>query len=359
MSLMAGSCRLQSRALAYDEALAGHYVLATSMKVEIANAAEVLAAHRLSSWGHIQLAIDRPAPLSTRLPNRFRAEGAAVILGKRNGIQRPAIFRTLWHLPWLIAAALLLASVVLKVAVDVIWQGGDNDWPLWSLLWAEGGVIEVATWMTLGTCALMAMWLSGRTHGDEARYWGWFGVGTALLLIEDAGNTSHRFAFYLDIVASRFGLAQPGVDAGRLVVYAALGSVMLWVLIGYRGIWWNQPRLRSPLMIGYALYGIAALMSVPLNLFFGGYERIGPRVIEFLYRGKLQPLPRPVPGFDDVSTSTGFVWMDTVFEESLELFAAALLLTVSVRGLLVVGAPISPKSANGDAQDETAHPDCT
>ena len=68
-----------------------------------------------------------------------------------------------------------------------------------------------------------------------------------------------------------------------------------------------------------------------MNLFFGGYSRVGPALVDLLYGGRLQPLPEAVWGLDE-AVATGHVWMDTVVEESLELMAAAVLATVSLRG---------------------------
>ena len=244
------------------------------------------------------------------------------------GIQRSPAIGIVGNLPWLIAAALLVVAVILKIVVDVLF--GNNDWPLWFFVWAEGGVIEQATWLMLGTGALLAMWVSGRSQGGQERFWGWFAVGLALLLVEDAGNISHRFADHADLVLPRLGIAPPSRNAARLVVFSVLGGVMLWVLFAYRPIWSKRRDLRNVLVGGYLLYSAASLLSVPFNLFFGGYERIGDRLVAVLYGQRLTPMPEPVWGLDEVAT--GLVWMDSVVEESLELMAAAFLATVSVRG---------------------------
>ena len=230
--------------------------------------------------------------------------------------------------PHRIALVILAVVWVAFLAVDLVWQGSPNDWPLWFLFFREGGIVEHLTWLMLAAASLLAMFTAGRAWGrapyEFQRFWLILAIGIVLLLIEDAGDTSHRFAYYLGVV---FGEVR--LDAARLPVYVVLGGVMLYALLRYRRIWRDVPGVARPLLGGYVLYAIGAGLSVPFNLFTGGYDTVGLVVLEGWFGGALAGLPEPIWGA--TADNSHVVFMDLAIEESVELLAASLLATASLR----------------------------
>ncbi len=234
-----------------------------------------------------------------------------------------------WWWPHRIALLILAVAWVAFLAVDLVWQGSPNDWPLWFLLFRESGIVEHLTWFMLAAASLLAMLTAGRAWGRNAndvhRFWLILAIGVVLLLIEDAGNTSHRFAYYLGVV---FG--EVSLNAARLPVYLVLGGVMLYALLRYRHVWRDVPGLARPLLGGYVLYAIGAGASVPLNLFTGGYDTLGLVVFDGWFAGALAGLPEPIWGA--TADNSHVVFMDLAIEESIEFLAASLLATAGLRG---------------------------
>lgn len=243
------------------------------------------------------------------------------------------------RLPLLIGASFVGVALAAMLLVDLALGWTVAARPLWYLLFREGGPSEHLSWLLLGAAALLGAASAGRSSGADARFWAWFAFGAILLLIEDAGNTSHRFARDLDVFAGQVFGFEVSRDGGRLVVFAILGAVMLGVLLRFRDQWSRWPSVRRMLLAGYVLYGVAAGASVPFNLLGAGYQSVGDTLLATLFGGQLSRLPEPIWGA--TSDNTGYVFMDLVVEESIEVLAAALLATAAWRGWLQLTAATS------------------
>ena len=142
--------------------------------------------------------------------------------------------------------------------------------------------------------------------------------------------------------------AEVSRDAGRLVVFAIIGAVMLGVLLWFRDQWSQWPSVRRMLLAGYVTYGVAAGASVPFNLVGAGYQSVGDTLLATLFGGRLSRLPEPVWGAE--TDNTGYVFMDLVVEESIEVLAAALLATAAWRGWLRLNVETGPVVSTGQSE---------
>jgi len=246
------------------------------------------------------------------------------------------------RLPLLIGASFVVIAIAAMLVVDLALGWTSDTWPLWFHLFREGGPSEHLSWLLLGAAALLGAASAGRSSGADARFWAWFAFGAVLLLIEDAGNTSHRFARFMNM------FAEVSRDAGRLVVFAIIGAVMLGVLLWFRDQWSQWPSVRRMLLAGYVTYGVAAGASVPFNLVGAGYQSVGDTLLATLFGGRLSRLPEPVWGAE--TDNTGYVFMDLVVEESIEVLAAALLATAAWRGWLRLNVETGPVVSTGQSE---------
>ena len=247
----------------------------------------------------------------------------------------------------LVGAYLLFAWLAIAI-VDVFDVAGlraglgrDQGGPVWVHLFTEAGVTEMLQWLLLATVTLVAAIRSGeqweRRNVEAARFLTLLALSATLMLIEDAGNPSHSLAHYGEDILGRSGFLIELIF--RLPVFLIIGAVPLYAFIRY---WPKIARGRngSRLLIGgVAAYGAAAFSSVPANLLFDFYPRFGPWFSQRILGGRLLPL-EPFDSLVGQMSSrdfTGWLFMDYVYEESIELIGAALLLA----GVLALGAALS------------------
>lgn len=229
--------------------------------------------------------------------------------------------------------ALLGAAWVLFLVVDVFDVAGSRsvvarDLPTWARVFSEGHVIEWGQWLSLGVAATVAGAVAGHHHahgrGRESLLWLLIGLSAALFLIEDAGNPSHQFSRWASVV---LGDGQVAAHAGRLPVFAVVGGVPAYAVVRY----WRELRSHRPagsfVLAGLACYGFAGVSSVVLNVVTDFYVQAGEFVMQTLLRGRLARVPEGLWGGPE---ATGWMLMDAVYEESLELVAAGLLLAGAV-----------------------------
>ena len=236
---------------------------------------------------------------------------------------------------YVLAAVLMLlgAAWALFFAVDVFDVAGSRgvvarDLPTWARVFSEGHVIEWGQWLSLGLAATVAGAVAGhhQAHGHrrDGLLWLLIGVSAALFLIEDAGNPSHQFSRWARVV---LGDSQVAAHAGRLPVFAVIGAVPAYAVVRYWRELRSDPRAGNLVLAGLACYGFAGVSSVVLNVVADFYVRAGDFVMHTLLRGRLVEVPEGMGGGPE---ATGWMLMDAVYEESLELVAAGLLLAGAV-----------------------------
>lgn len=262
----------------------------------------------------------------------------------------------------LIAALLYLLLAWTAIAVIDIYDvaglrstlGRDGEGPVWVHLFGEAGVTEMLQWLLLASVTLVAAVRSGQQlqmgNVPAARFLGLLGLAAVLMLIEDAGNPSHRLGDYGEDILGTGGFVVELVF--RLPVFLVIGGVPLYAIVRY---WGRIARGRDGSLLllgGVGMYGLAAFSSVPANLLFDFYPRFGPWFTERILGGRLVSL-EPFPGLGEALTPedfTGWLFMDFVFEESVELIGAALLFA----GVLALGSALAeprqdPVEASTDA----------
>jgi len=212
--------------------------------------------------------------------------------------------------------------------VDVL--GAQPSMPVWVRVFRKRGPTEFVQWSLLLMAVLVC--LRGARLGDE-RIHGFLtlmAVATTVMLAEDLANISHLFGYLL-------GPSALGFRIGRTIIYLGIASVPTYALVRH---WSDLTVGRGYLLAGYGFYAISAGASVPANL-LGLYERIGPWMMETVFRGRLRSFPPGTVIFPeyDVPDQTGIVFLDFAIEESLELLRAACLLA----GLMTVASAIPTK----------------
>lgn len=243
--------------------------------------------------------------------------------------------------PLKFAAALLTVCLVAVAVLDLV-QVTDEPLAVWVLMFGNGGPVEWVQWALLGLTAIAAAFLSSRTR---SRFFLLFSFAAVLLLIEDAGDPRHRLAAY---ATALFGEEIAGLPTSMLVempYFAALAAVPVYALVRYRSEVWRYTSARRFVVGGYGLYAVAALGSGLREL--GSYEALG-QLIDRSLGGRL-----PMGPYEAGQGHLQFV--DGVFEESLELIAAACLL-----GLVLASASEDrvacdvPRDVEGE--QESTHP---
>ncbi|QBI20304.1 hypothetical protein ER308_12510 [Egibacter rhizosphaerae] len=212
--------------------------------------------------------------------------------------------------------------------VDVLDVGGaqalleELEQPLvFFHLFGEARPTEWLQWAALGTSGVLAGLIAGQLSAGErtrvAGAWTLFAFGMVAMLIEDAGNPRHRVAEYAERLA--------GSTAGTVAELMVMGAVAALPLLAAIWAGWHLLRAapgRRYLLAGYAVYGIAVLSSATRSLW---YERTGAALLG----DQLAPFMHGDPPEDRVN----FYVLDHLYEESLELVAATLLLVGTIASL--------------------------
>jgi len=260
----------------------------------------------------------------------------------------------------------LLATWSAVVLIDVLDIAGirtrlasGRDMPqLWWHLFREGGPTELLQWTLLGGTALVAShnagWFAarrGRSMVRERRFLTLLSVASVLMLIEDAGNPSHMVA---DSVMRFLGDEGYGVEvAARLPIFLLVGAVPLYAFVRY----WPSVGFRRPggglLLGGFAAYGVATFSSLPANMLFDFYPRVGRFVTDQLFAGRMIPIERTADWQLRFSAEefTGTLFMDYAYEESVELIGAMLLLA----GVLAFAGHLA-NTTTTEADDDVSAP---
>lgn len=242
-----------------------------------------------------------------------------------------------------VAIGYLLLALMMVGVVDVFDVAGlrsrlgrEDGAPLWLHLFQQASITEVLQWSALAVLALLASHGAGRlavfsvgsraSWQREQRFLTLLAVSALLMLIEDAGNPSHRLAQYVYDLLGQESLTIEVI--ARFPVHLIVAGVPLYTFLRY---WPSAVRGRPGaglLLGGIGAYGVTAFSSGPANALFDFYERVGPVVAERLLGGRLLPV-EPPPGLAlrfSEEVFTGALFMDYVYEESIELIGVALLL---------------------------------
>lgn len=178
---------------------------------------------------------------------------------------------------------------------------------------ADNGPIEWVQWGLLASgtigAAIGVGVLRERGLRDESRRVLWFSIALAVLAIEDPGDVRDQISRLGGEVAGR-----RGDQLGELAVFGVVGLV---ALVGLWRLWplvRDRRGLRRRLMIGYGIYAVAALMSATDTW----YPAAGDWVRERLLGDWMLPYE-----------NAGYFIFDHLIEESLELIAIALIVSVA------------------------------
>ncbi len=209
---------------------------------------------------------------------------------------------------------------------------------LWFELFSEGRVIERVQWGLLGLACLTALFARfslSATNGDPAVATTALAGGLALLLLEDSINLRHVGAYLL---LQRFDDGAIGASVLRggfeLVYFGLLALMMIAPLVVFARSRVLGRATRRWLFAAYAVYAFAGLFSVSRNLGAdGGLQgTFGAWLID-----RLDLLSRPnwldaktafsehLSENDGANGSFGYLLVDHLVEESVELIAAGLL----------------------------------
>ena len=236
----------------------------------------------------------------------------------------------------------------LFLTVDVFDVAGSRavlaaGFPTWARLFSEGHVVEWGQWLCLGAAATTAGVVAGqsRAGGDShsTALWVLVGISAALLLIEDAGNPSHRVSGWASAV---LGEGEVAGRAGRLPVFVVVAGVPTYAIVRYWRSLRADRRSSALLLSGLGCYAFAGFSSVVLNVVWDFYDRAGEFVTHTLLGERLARVPAGPWGGPE---ATGALFMDTVYEETLELLAAGLILAGTVAAASVVGRRRSPSDS--------------
>lgn len=222
-----------------------------------------------------------------------------------------------------------LAVVLIDVANvaglgDVI--GERSGAAAWVHIFGEANPIEWVQWALIGALIVVAARQSGESDPRSDRparaFWLLVAVGATMMLMEDAGNVRHRLVDWAEMsgVIDADGLMNLAVEAAW---FAAIAAVFGWAALAHgRRIGFPQKTLIYG-SAGVAFYAVAVVSSATRDL-GDWYQRAGAAAVANVYGGNLE-LPR---GWDVAEAH--HVFMDFVYEESLELLGAGFLLAAAL-----------------------------
>ena len=247
--------------------------------------------------------------------------------------------------------------LVLTWALVFVWDFSglvDHRTLAWAFLFSEGSPTEWLQWIALAGCVLTCGFLWGRTQTlgrSHAPFFGILGAGLCLMLIEDAGNLRHGLSKL--VLENLLGLPGRGLAKSvmDLVVYAALAGLMVAPFVLYLRKLRLGLRASMLFLTGYAAYGLAAFSSA--SAYVGNwYARVGNDIIaangiDIDARLSWSRMAEQVAL--GTRPDMGFWLMDFLYEESLELLGAGMILAALLS--LVQREPAGGPSARAPERD--------
>lgn len=252
-----------------------------------------------------------------------------------------------------VVVALVVAAAV-TLAVDVhdvfglrgrLAGSGLEVTYLYFHIYREGGPVEIAQWSLLATLIIAAGFRAGALRATDqvaVRFWLAVAVLGGLMLMEDAGNVRHYLAdIGVHMLPMSDPIARTLVEGAFYVLVASPALLAVWL---YRYV---GPAHRPPLRFaipGFLAYFTASVASASRVL--GDWYMAAGYWVQANVIGDLPPLPDGVRWGMDGSDVTAFMVMDLMFEESIELLGAVLLLAACLAvGVPTLGRRMSPSGS--------------
>jgi hypothetical protein len=203
------------------------------------------------------------------------------------------------------------------------------------LLWVfgEGGPTELLQWTFLGACLVLLLreirdagTVRPPGHGKAMTV---VFIGLGLMFLEDTLNTRHLVVQHiLPLLAGPTDERSVTAIGTELALYALMGGFMLAFLgLSFRAFRAAPPALRY-LALGFAAYAVAAVASASRHI-GDWYRTVGDAIIASIAPEAIALYDSwaPAQGIPSEALTLGFWFMDLAVEESLEVVAAAALLS--------------------------------
>ncbi len=263
------------------------------------------------------------------------------------------------RLTWMVGCLYLIGAWVAVVLVD-IFNTPDLQQTLIELSWispplllfhlfSEGNATEQVQriYLLISIILVIAMWRHNFKHPQKELSWvlPLLLIGFTFMYLEEHLNLRHVIAH---VWLSDYNLNHPYRILLNIGYYSALGGLMTFsmALLWYR--WRPQPPAVRFLLAGYVFYATAALGSATSH-WGGWYQTVGDAIIFGL---GLQHIPvwkhaldNPLDFMPHHTYEIGFLVMDCLFEESIELLGAIFLAT----GLILLHREITRRKTTTEA----------
>ncbi len=241
--------------------------------------------------------------------------------------------------PWLIILVTvfyLVAVLQLCYWVDIKFSNvfGLNDWlqanydspVLWLQMFREGSPTEYLQWFYLGLAALLCMSILVWLYKQKIKFnpgWILLLLGLVTMFLEDVFNLRHFFseivAIYIleydDFYDWVYSLDRSIVEVSVYILLSIIMVVALIFILKDRKVNLFGKKL---MVVGYFFYGVAAFGSATRHI-GDWYGIVGRKILLSLYHDYWLPMI-------EIDYNFCNMFMDYVFEESLELLGASFLL---------------------------------
>ena len=246
--------------------------------------------------------------------------------------------------PYLIFYSVLFfigLSVLLTILVDIVnifnvkaFMNRALDVPYFWYHWFTIPLEIPLQWYLLGSIVVVFAMIAGGAYerNEKQIFYFWFllSLGVVLMIVEDAGNVRHEIRWMIESVADEEQYGFFGTIS-ELLYFAIIGVIMLFALIRYRNVYWHLIDVKKYLFLGYLFYGLGVASSFLGSAFesvtgFSLYEKTGTFIMDsFFLNDEKTELTYEIAL--ETMEDLNFMFMDKVYEESLELIGAGALLT--------------------------------
>ncbi|OWZ84374.1 hypothetical protein [Natranaerobius trueperi] len=203
-------------------------------------------------------------------------------------------------------------------------------------IFKEAGPTEIFQWVLLASSIGYSAYLNGRIEGQKnfsKRFTLLFLIGLTVMLLEDSGNIRHTLTTYIPTTLQFLGIDNFLTDRTviELIFYAILGAIMLASFYYFYKHAWHYKQARSYLIIGFCSYSVASVASATRNI-GQWYIVVGERINNLIADGVMAKniSDIDIPGNFTSGERVGFLLMDNLFEESIELLGAGALLAAII-----------------------------